>query len=259
MTTSVQHFLATAAAEVGYEETGGPSGHDGNITKYWADLDRGLQGQSWCAAFVRWVCKHSGAPVLGISNPYYCPTIETYARHAGLWDTSGHYHPGDWVLFDWTGHGLAEHIGIVVGDDGSVVHTIEGNTSPTNGGSQSNGGGVYRRDRPHGSTIRGAVSFHKLLTSGSPAAPSTPVKPPAPRGKTNPNAAPHIPPYIKLGSTGEPVRYVQWAVGVPVDGSFGAQTEHGVKLFQQFHKAACGAADGVVGQHTLSALEKVTH
>ena len=57
------------------------------------------------------------------------------------------------MLFDWGGDGLADHIGIVEENHPGegFMTTIEGNTSSGAGGSQSNGGGVYRRQRGYGS------------------------------------------------------------------------------------------------------------
>jgi hypothetical protein len=49
---------------------------------------------------------------------------------------------GDLVTF-WGG----EHIGVVEKVDGDTLYTIEGNTSSADGGSQSNGGGVFARQR----------------------------------------------------------------------------------------------------------------
>src|SRR5207302_7544357 len=96
--------------EVGYVEGGGPDGHSGNITKFWQELDPGLQGQPWCARFVRWTDKHAGGPLLPVSNPYYCPSLVTYARQHGLWSPDSGQ-PCDYVLYDLNGPGLAEHTG----------------------------------------------------------------------------------------------------------------------------------------------------
>lgn len=58
---------------------------------------------------------------------------------------------GDVVLFDWDQDGLTDHVGIVEANLGDGwLQTIEGNTSPSNAGSQSSGNGVYRRQRSLG-------------------------------------------------------------------------------------------------------------
>jgi peptidoglycan hydrolase-like protein with peptidoglycan-binding domain len=248
---TVQDVLNVAQSQIGYTETGGANNNSGNITKYWAELYPGGQGQPWCAAFQRWVDIHAKAPDLPVSNPYYCPSLVTYAKQHGLWDESGHYKPGDMVFFDWNGSGVAEHIGRVVTDDGSIVLTIEGNTSAEGvAGSQSDGGGVHERHRPHGPTIMGVLAYDRLLAhaaahGGLP--PRNPVK-------GNPFAAAAS--SCQRGSSGNAVKFVQWAVGVPVDGSFGPQTEHAVRLFQQYHRLT---VDGIVGPQTISALRSVTH
>jgi cell wall-associated NlpC family hydrolase len=65
--------------------------------------------------------------------------------------------PGDIIFFDWTGAGIADHVGIVIENQVAKGYllTIEGNTSPEGavGASQSNGGGVYTRKRLLGKTI----------------------------------------------------------------------------------------------------------
>lgn len=260
--TTAANVIHTAASQIGYEESGGPSGHDGNITKYWAELDPGFQGASWCAAFVSWVFKHAGHPLPPIDHSWgysYCPDAVTWARHHQLWDTSGHYHPGDIIFFDFSGHGIAEHTGIVVSDDGVNVHTIEGNTEPA-GGNQANGGGVYEKVRAHGSMILGVLKASAWLTGPNAPLPQ-PVPHPAPRpARHNPYQSPAG--MVALGCKPDSathttqVHWVQWAVGVPCDGVFGPQTQHAVKLFQQYHGLA---VDGVVGPNTRAALSRVTH
>ena len=66
-------------------------------------------------------------------------------------------------MFDWQGDGVADHIGIVEENhaDEGWMQTIEGNTSPGSGGSQSNGGGVYRRARNYNSIIGVARPYYE--------------------------------------------------------------------------------------------------
>ena len=56
---------------------------------------------------------------------------------------------------------------------------------------------------------------------------------------------------VKRGDRGDAVRKVQSALGIAVDGVFGAQTEQAVKRFQ---KRKGIAVDGVVGPETRDAL-----
>jgi hypothetical protein len=53
--------------------------------------------------------------------------------------------PGDLVVL----FGRGVHVGFIEKRQGSGYVTIEGNTSSGAGGSQSNGGGSYRRYRPY--------------------------------------------------------------------------------------------------------------
>ena len=245
--TTPREVVKVAEAEVGYVEGGGPDGHSGNITKFWADLAPSLQGQPWCAAFVRWCDKKAGGPLLPVSNPYYCPSLVTYAKQHGLWTQKGSV--GDYALFDFNGHGVAEHIGRLRQDySGGVAHTVEGNTSPDALGSQANGGGVYNKTRG-ASVILGFLDYSKLLDHVK-----SHGKPPRNTVKHNPFPTPRG--LVKHGSKGDPVRFVQWAIGVPVDGVWGPQTEHAVTVFQSYHALA---ADGIVGPATLAQLVKVTH
>lgn len=250
MTATVASVLSTAQHEIGYVEGGGPDGRSGNITKYWAELAPGLQGQPWCAAFQRWVDIHAGGPDLPVSNPYYCPTIVTYARQHGLWLPRDQGSPGDFILFSWKQDGIADHVGRVVSKGASAYTTIEGNTSGTTAGSQSNGGGVFQRTRPIDGTVLGILDYSRLLVAAAANAGL------APRNavKANPYA-----PYAaacRLGSTGNAVRFIQWAVGAGVDGSFGPITFRAVEQFQLYHHLT---VDGLVGPQMISAARSVTH
>ena len=250
MTASVQSVLSTARGQLGYVEGGGSDGKSGNITKYWQELYPGGQGQPWCAAFQRWVDIHAGGPDLPISNPYYCPSIVTYARQHGLWLPIDQGSPGDFILFQWNKDGVADHVGRIVSKGSGTYDTIEGNTSGTDAGSQSNGGGVYERTRGINGTVLGILDYSKLLSSAA----TNGGQPPRNPVKGNPFAGAAAP--CKQGDSGDKVKFVQWAVGCPVDGSFGPQTANTVKQFQHYHGLM---VDGVVGPQTIGALRSVTH
>ncbi|MCA1824452.1 MAG: peptidoglycan-binding protein [Frankia sp.] len=252
---TVADVLRIAKSQVGVVERGGRDGRSGNIVKYWAELCPSCQGQPWCACYQRWVDKHAGGPLLPVPNPYYCPSVETYARNHGLLIAkTGVAHAGDYVLFDFDGAGHAQHIGRLTRDypGHGPAYTNEGNTSPGNAGSQRNGGGVYERVRP-ASVIRAFVAYSRLLAHpavGKPATSAPPRKP----VRHNPFPAPSS--TLRPGARGDVVRWVQWAVGVPVDGVWGAQTTSAVKYFQHQHRLV---DDGVVGPTTRSALARITH
>lgn len=59
---------------------------------------------------------------------------------------------------------------------------------------------------------------------------------------------------LKRGSKGSAVRWVQGQLGCKVDGSYGPKTEAAVNQYQVAHRELCGAADGIVGPRTWSAL-----
>lgn len=58
------------------------------------------------------------------------------------------------------------------------------------------------------------------------------------------------------GATGDKVRFVQWALGINVDGSFGDITYAAVRAFQRKHNLTI---DGIVGPQTAAALAVITH
>jgi hypothetical protein len=141
---AIARVISTAAAEIGTVEWGG-SGNDGNWTKYWEELHIGYQGQPWCAGFVSWVFIHAGHPLPPMGQWYgfaYVPFAYEYFRGIGrLFDAP---QPGDVFIY-----ANQSHTGVVTSglDAAGNFHTVEGNTSPGDGGSQTNGGGVYARVR----------------------------------------------------------------------------------------------------------------
>jgi hypothetical protein len=57
--------------------------------------------------------------------------------------------------------------------------------------------------------------------------------------------------YLKKGSKGEDVKYLQQQLGLPIDGSFGQTTHAAVVVLQKKHKLT---ADGIVGPKTWKAI-----
>lgn len=122
----------------------------------------------WCCAYVWDIFRLAGAGGLFYNGnkTAYCPTVETWGKQKGLTvdKTKGQY--GDIVLFDFSGKGLAGHIGFIVAknSDGSYK-TIEGNTAV---GNDSNGGCVMYRTRQLSSIrciIRPKYDVEKATTS----------------------------------------------------------------------------------------------
>ena len=59
----------------------------------------------------------------------YCPTGANWFRDAVRFQERGYTpKPGDIIFFDWEQDGITDHVGIVESSDGSIVHTIEGNS-----------------------------------------------------------------------------------------------------------------------------------
>lgn len=147
MATASQ-VLAVAARELGYSRWDDPE--DGTRYGRWYAQAHGAyfgaSGVPYCAMFVSWVLAQAGATPPGGAFAYVPAGINA-ARAAGRLVTTRQAAPGDLACFDWDDDGVADHIGIVEVNHGSWVQTIEGNTSPGSGGSQGNGGGVYRRAR----------------------------------------------------------------------------------------------------------------
>jgi hypothetical protein len=109
----------------------------------------------WCGCFVNAACMAGGVPS-GAGWIGYTPAIIAHARNgAGGWSWHSSPQPGDLVLFDTPGGDPAVHVGMVERPIGNGhCSTIEGNTSSGPGGSQANGGGVFRRDRRSTSGFR---------------------------------------------------------------------------------------------------------
>ncbi len=80
----------------------------------------------WCACFVSWCYGQ-----MGLSEPRFaaCQSqgIPWFQSH-GQWGGRDYANiaPGDAIFFDWDLDGSADHVGIVVGTDGSRVYTVGG-------------------------------------------------------------------------------------------------------------------------------------
>lgn len=146
--------LRVAAGELGYSRwndplAGSKYGRD-YATRHGAAF--GVSGVPYCAMFVTWVLRAAGVEYPG-GDFAYCPYGINNAVHAGRSVPIRSAQPGDVIFFDWDDDNIADHVGFVEINKGGWVQTIEGNTSPGAHGSQSNGGGVYRRARTWDSVI----------------------------------------------------------------------------------------------------------
>ena len=85
----------------------------------------------WCACFVSWCYNQAGK-----SEPRFagCQSQGVpWFQSRGQRGARGYENiaPGDAIFFDWDLDGSADHVGIVVGTDGSRVYTVEGNSGDT--------------------------------------------------------------------------------------------------------------------------------
>ena len=95
---------------------------------YWSWYGFGSRVE-WCACFVSWCYNQAGK-----SEPRFAGCewqgVPWFQSH-GQWGARGYNNlaPGDAIFFDWDLDGTADHVGIVIGTDGSRVYTVEGNSS----------------------------------------------------------------------------------------------------------------------------------
>lgn len=112
-----------------------------------------MRGQPWCGFACR-AAYHYAAHKELPDGVVYTPNIVAWAK-AG---TNGFTavpptaaKVGDLVVFDWNPGTGADHVALALGPAvGGMIPTVEGNTSPSNAGSQGNGGGIFKRSRPVG-------------------------------------------------------------------------------------------------------------
>lgn len=236
--TTAAAVIATALKYRGYVEGGGADGKSGNITRFWAETEPALQGSSWCADFVSCVFREAGHPLPPIDRPYgfiNCGSAVNWGRAHAMWSASGKYSPGDVVIF-----GGNQHTGIVISDDGTTLVTIEGNTSPDGStGSQTNGGGVYVKHRPHGPWVTGVLTMSKVLDQPEIAHPVVAKDP--------------VPAKAVLQVTGTADKATKMALqrwlGVYPDGVWGSKTAAALQKRQGI------SVDGVWGPNTTRALQ----
>ncbi len=112
----------------------------------------GYDGVAWCGCHVcSAAVEEGGADIPLKARLAYTPYIVADANAGTNGLTRVPYDQvqrGDLVVFNF-GSGIAKHVGIALGPfTGGMTDAIEGNTSSGSSGSQDNGGGVYRRQRP---------------------------------------------------------------------------------------------------------------
>ena len=150
--TKIDEVLSHATYRLGYYAPDDPE--PGSEAGRWLAKRMGqpwLAGPStdifWCMCFVSMCFDMAGeaAAIGGLS--YNTDVTRSRMTEVGIEDAQR----GDVVLFDWDSDDVTDHVGIVEANlGGGWLQTIEGNTSPSNAGSQSAGNGVYRRQRYYG-------------------------------------------------------------------------------------------------------------
>lgn len=231
-------ILEVAEKEIGVKEIPANSNRVKYNTEYYGN-DIASDKRAWCCAFVWWVFKHSGASKLFYDGKKCagCTTLMNFYKEKGQL-VNGPYKPGDLVFFQFDSDAAADHIGIIEKDNGDTISTIEGNTSV---GNDSNGGCVMRRTRKKSLIMAVARPKYQQYQQEDVDTVQVDLK------------------VLKKGSKGEEVKTTQRLLNAmgyscgTVDGSFGTNTEKGVKLFQ---KASGLDQDGVVGVKTWNDLLK---
>lgn len=136
-----------AKAQIGYTELPVNNTHFGK----WY----GLNNQPWCAIFVSWVFNEAGLvdKVKAQTKKGFasCTAGLAYFAKNNKLVPVGEAQEGDIAFFQFDADAEPDHVGIVEKNNKLMKQLIciEGNTSSGNKGSQSNGDGVYRRNRSY--------------------------------------------------------------------------------------------------------------
>ena len=140
---------AARLIEVAKAEIGTIEGPKDNETKYGAFAKANFQ--PWCGSFVMWCANEAGVKV---PNTVFTPGGAAAFKKAGSWIDCevADPEPGDIAYFDFPSDGVdrISHVAIVIDDnEDGTVWCVEGNTSPTDKGSQRNGGQVSKKLRAY--------------------------------------------------------------------------------------------------------------
>lgn len=263
MTEKELRAKVCAAAEkyLGAAEADG--GHQPIIDLYNSirSLPRGYRmryADPWCAAFVSAVGAAAGL------SEIILPECSCEAM-IGLYQAAGRFEerdeavprPGDLIMYDWddsgTGdcRGTADHVGLVTGVTGNIIHAVEGNMADSVGRRS-----IYIDSR----CIRGYCKpDYASLADGAAAPPAPKPAQSAGSGAGEAVSCGVSLPQLQKGMSGECVRAAQllligrgFRVGPwGADGDFGAATFGGVLRYQRGRKLE---ADGVIGPVTWRSL-----
>lgn len=223
---TVNELIAIAKNEIGVKEY--PPGS--NQVKYNNWMYGRNASEPWCASFVAWCFKGSGL----VPKTASCLNmLEWFERRGQIVKEPK---PGDIVFFHYsTNARRTNHVGIVVGVDGKIIKTIEGNTSVS---SNDNGGCVMARYRN-----KNIVAYARPKYDDA--------------GTTIYNKKR---PTLRIGSKGEDVLYLhkqlkKCGYGVdPKSDYFSSLTDLCVQNFQVSHFLK---NDGICGPLTWAEIDKI--
>jgi cell wall-associated NlpC family hydrolase len=138
--------VAIAKSQLGYKEG---TNNDTMYGKWY-----GLNYQPWCAMFVSWCFDQAGqVKLVAASSKKGFASCDAGLKWFIKYDHTvpvGKAQAGDIAFFQFDADAQADHVGIVVKNDGKkYLWCVEGNTAGDNAGSQSNGDGVYLKKRPY--------------------------------------------------------------------------------------------------------------
>lgn len=249
MAPTATKVLNIARSQLGYREG---RNNDNKYGRWY-----GLNHVSYCDIWVTWVGVQAGAASI-IGRFAYTPSHANWFQARGRWGHTPRRGAIAFLDFPDSVHRI-QHVGIVesVRRDGRVV-TLEANTGSGNYGSQSNGGGVYRRVR----------SPHLIVGYGYPEYGSerTVTRMPADQARSGTR-----PPVTIDGHWGRSTtRALQRYTGVPDDGVIGPQTRKALQrrlglredgswgrvTRRELQKAVGATPDGDWGPQTIRRLQR---
>jgi Putative peptidoglycan binding domain/CHAP domain len=241
---------------LGFNGTRNGEGYDGP-NPFSADLSRSKE--AWCGDYVTDIYKRAQIPLPSMQTGCrtgfaYCPAAVEYGRKHDATRNSWQAEPGDIVLFDWRGDGVADHTEIVTSYQGGVLFTIGGNSGPSNIDGFGGPGGVHRHrwDAPPGrgnDQVLVVIDTSKVVRFGGLAHLT--------KMGTAPPAEPRLLMLKSPMMTGADVRAVQNALnlrnhaGLATDGTYGPLTRDAVLNWQRRKNIG---VDGIVGPQTRSSL-----
>lgn len=140
-------IMDVARSQIGTRERTG--NNDGPVDKYLVAVGLGGTRNPYCAAFVRWC----GVEALGKGCPYPRSAWSPDMVAKPTWKNGKGTAPraGDTFGIWFASKGRIAHTGLVESVRGSMLVTVEANTSPDAGtgtAADREGGGVWRRYRP---------------------------------------------------------------------------------------------------------------